>query len=342
MAGRDQLDHWLDLAEDEQPIEPDLPIIDAHHHIWDRGGHRYLAQELTRDLDCGHNFLATIFVECLNAYRNHGPEKLRPIGESEFVDRELGKPLSTARGKVAAAQGIVARADLGLGAAVEDILVAHEIASEGRLRGVRYATAWHDGDAIRGHYPTHPDMLGLPNVREGIAKLGEYGLVFDVWAYFTQLEEVALAADACADTLFVINHCGAPIGIGPWRGRREIVYDQWKKSLTEVSRRQNVRIKLGGLGMPLTGFDFYKRPTPPSSDQLAISWSPYVETCIELFGASRAMFESNWPVDRTAGRYGTIWNAFKRTVAGASKEERQQLFAGVARQTYRLADSDAG
>lgn len=335
-TGRDQLDQWLDLKADEPPIDPELPIIDAHHHIWNRGGHRYLAQELKRDLDSGHNFVATIFVECLSAYRDNGASELRPVGESEFVARELRNPLITARGPVAAAKAIVARADLGLGAAVEEVLVAHNVAAEGRLRGIRYATAWHPGDEIRGHYPTTPGMMELPKIREGIAKLGEYGLIFDVWAYFTQMDEIALAADACPDTTFVLNHCGAPVGVGPWRGRREEVFQQWRRGLTELSRRQNVQIKLGGLGMPLIGFNFHKRAAPPSSHELAEAWAPHLETCIELFGTSRAMFESNWPVDRTAGRYGTIWNAFKRIAQGASKEERQQLFAGVAKQTYRL------
>lgn len=320
----------------EAAILPDLPIIDPHHHIWDRGGSRYLAEDLRCDLDCGHRIVGTIHVECLNAYYADGPEPLRPVGETAFVTSTLAAPLQTRRGPVQAAAGIVAYADLARGPAVDEVLHAHAQHAGSRLVGVRYATAWHEGTAIRAHYATGPNMLELRAVREGIDRLGQHGLVYDVWAYFTQLGEVADAADACPFTCFVVDHCGGPIGIGPWRGRDADVYAAWSKGVAELALRPNVRMKLGGLGMPLAGFALHKRERNLGSAELAVLWAPYVLPCIEAFGPDRCMFESNWPVDRAAGDYGTVWNAFKRITGAASEADRAQLFSQSAAQTYNL------
>jgi predicted TIM-barrel fold metal-dependent hydrolase len=318
-------------------LDPDLEIVDPHHHLWDRNGHRYLAEELRADLASGHNVTATVYVECKSGYRDDGPESLRPCGETEFVVRELSVPLPTDRGPIKAAAGIVAYADVGLGDAVEGVLDTHEDCANGRLRGIRYAVAWHAGEAIRSHYPTRPGLLAEPAVRNGIAALGRRGLSFDVWAYFTQLGDVTAALDACPDTLFVLNHCGGPIGIGPWRDRRGDVFAQWRTLIGDLARRDNIVVKLGGLGMPLAGFGFHKRPQPPHSRELAEAWSPFILDCIEAFGPERCMFESNWPVDATAGHYSTVWNAFKRIAGSFPDAERNHLFALTARRIYRIS-----
>lgn len=336
-AAPDPLGDWLARTPPEPILDPDLPIVDPHHHLWDRGGHRYLAEELRADLDAGHAIVATGYVECLSGYRSDGPPELRPVGETAFVAATLPEPLAGRRGPIRAAAAIVGFADLALGAAVAPVLAAHIEAAPDRFRGIRYVTAWHAGDAIHGAYPTEPGMLGRPEVRAGIATLGAMGLVFDVWAYFTQLDEVAAAADACPDTLFVLDHLGGPIGIGPYAGRRADVFAAWRDALAALARRPNIAVKLGGLGMALAGFGFRKRAAPPSSATLAEAWAPYFETAIALFGVERAMFESNYPVDKTSGTHATIWNAFKRIAAGASDSEKAALFAGTAARVYGIA-----
>jgi len=333
----DRLDAWLARAAPEPILEPDLPIVDPHHHLWDRGGHRYLAEELRADLEAGHAIVATGYVECLSGYRSEGPPELRPAGETAFVATALPAPLAGPRGPIRAAAAIVGFADLSLGAAVEPVLAAHRAAAPDRFRGVRHVTAWHPGDAIHGAYPTESGMLGRLEVRAGIATLGAWGLPFDCWVYFTQLGDVAAAADACPDTLFVLDHLGGPIGIGPYTGQRRDVFVAWRDALAALAPRPNIVVKLGGLGMALAGFGFRKLAMPPSSAALAEAWAPYFETAIALFGVERAMFESNYPVDRASGTHATLWNAFKRVAAGATESEKAALFAGTAARVYGIA-----
>ncbi len=331
------VDDWLALKPPEPILDPDLLIIDPHHHLWDRGGHKYLAAELLADLNAGHRIVATGYVECLSGYRPDGPAELRPVGETAFVVETLPKPLSSSIGLISAAAAIIGYADMELGAAVEPVLAAHIAAAPGRFRGVRYATAWHESDKLHGAYPTQAHMLDIPAVREGIATLGRMSLTFDVWAYFTQLHEVAAAADACPGTIFVLDHLGGVIGIGPFKDQRAEVFAAWSSALNDLAQRPNVKVKLGGLGMALAGFGFRKRPVPPGSQELATAWAPYIETAITAFGPDRAMFESNYPVDRVSGSHRTIWNAFKHIAASASSTEKAALFHRTAAKTYGIA-----
>ena len=88
--------------------------------------------------------------------------------------------------------------------------------------------------------------------------------------------------------------------------------------------------------MIVNAFDFHLAPLPPSSGKMANAWRPYVEACIENFGANRCMFESNFPVDKGACSYPVLFNAFKRLASGASALEKTDLFAGTASRFYRL------
>jgi predicted TIM-barrel fold metal-dependent hydrolase len=106
--------------------------------------------------------------------------------------------------------------------------------------------------------------------------------------------------------------------------------------MMELAELPNVRVKLGGLTMFVNGFDFHKKPKPPGSEELAKTWAPYIEPCIEAFGADRCMFESNFPVDKGSCSYRSLWNAFKRIAAGCSADEKAALFSGTARKVYRL------
>jgi L-fuconolactonase len=328
---------WL-ASRQEEILEPDLPIVDPHHHLVDRANTgRYLLPELLADTGSGHNITATVYLEWLSMYRADGPVPLRPVGEVEFANGVAAVAESETYGKTKVCAGIVAYADLMLGAQVEEVLQAMILAGGGRFRGIRYISASHPDEAARGSSVNRPSGLLLNGkVREGFARLHPLGLSFDAWMYFTQLGELVDLARAFPETPIVLDHVGGPIGIGPYTGRRDEVFTAWKKSIEELARCPNVHVKLGGLGMRLFGFDVHAGELPPSSERLADLWRPYIEACIEAFGPERAMFESNFPVDKGSGSYHVFWNAFKRIAAGCSAVEKTALFSGTASRFYRL------
>ena len=328
---------WL-AARQGEILEPELPIVDPHHHLVDRANTgRYLLPELLADTGSGHNITATVYLEWLSMYRADGPVPLRPVGEVEFANGVAAIAASETYGKTKVCAGIVGYADLMLGAQVEEVLEAMILAGGGRFRGIRYISASHPDEAARGSSVNRPaGLLMNGKVREGFARLHPLGLSFDAWMYFTQLGELADLARAFPETPIVLDHVGGAIGIGPYAGRRDEGFAEWKRSIGEVARCPNVHVKLGGLGMRLFGFDVHAGELPPSSEQLATLWRPYIETCIEAFGPERAMFESNFPVDKGSGSYQLFWNAFKRIAAGCSAAEKTALFSGTASRFYRL------
>jgi L-fuconolactonase len=328
---------WL-AARREEILEPELPIVDPHHHLVDRANTgRYLLPELLADTGSGHNIAATVYLEWLSMYRADGPVPLRPVGEVEFANGVAAIAASETYGKTRVCAGIFGYADLMLGAQVEEVLEAMILAGGGRFRGIRYISASHPDEAARGSSVNRPAGLLLNGkVREGFARLHPLGLSFDAWMYFTQLGELVDLARAFPETPIVLDHVGGAIGIGPYAGKRDEVFAEWKRNIGEVARCPNVHVKLGGLGMRLFGFDVHAGELPPSSEQLATLWRPYIETCIEAFGPERAMFESNFPVDKGSGSYQVFWNAFKRIAAGCSAAEKAALFSGTASRFYRL------
>jgi L-fuconolactonase len=329
---------WL-ARRQEEILDPDLPIVDPHHHLVDRENTgRYLLPDLLADTGTGHNITATVYLEWLSMYRAGGPDELRPVGEVEFANGVAAMAASGAYGKTRVCAGIVGYADLMLGGQVEPVLEAMIAAGGGRFRGIRYITASHPDDAARGSSVNRPaGLLMEPRVREGFARLHPLGLSFDAWMYFTQLGELLDLARTFPETPIVLNHVGGAIGIGPYAGRRDEVFAEWRGRIAELAACPNVHVKLGGLGMRLFGFDVLTGELPPSSEQLAAAWRPYLETCIAAFRAHRAMFESNFPVDKGSCGYQALWNAFKRIAAGSSADEKTALFAGTATRFYRLA-----
>ena len=324
-------EEWLQCLQ-EEVLEPDLPIVDAHHHFYDRPGWQYLLDDYLADARSGHAVRASVYMQALTRYRPDGPEPMKPVGETDYI-AEVTKGSDP---KVAA--GIVGHADMRLGAPVRDVLEAHVEAGRGRFRGVRHLTTW-DADASLANPLTAspPGLLLDPAFRAGLAQLAPLGLSFDAWLFFAQLPELVDTAKALPDTTFIVDHCGGVARIGAYESRRTEVFERWSRSMRELARLPNVHLKLGGLGMRINGFAFHQGALPPSSGQLAAAWQPWVETCIEAFGAHRCMFESNFPVDKGSYSYRTGWNAFKRLTAGCSASERQQLFEGTARRVYRLA-----
>ena len=326
---------WLASATEEVVIEPALPIIDTHHHLWQRPDHRYLLHELLDDFGRGHNVTATVFLQCHAMYRNGGPEEFRPVGETEFVAGVAAMSDSGAYGTTRVGAGIVGFADLTLGDRVGPVLEAHIRAAGGRFRGVRHSGNW-DADPIIGNGAPGPDIYRRGDFRTGLARLSGLGLSLDAWVFFTQLTDVIDLARAHPSTNIIVGHVGGVLGYGPYAGKRDEVYAAWKASITELAKCPNVTIKLGGMMMRAALYDYKAAQRPISSEELAAAWRPYMETCIDLFGARRCMFESNFPVEKMGIGWVGLWNAFKRIAAGASDDEKHALFYETAKRIYRL------
>jgi len=327
---------WLALRQ-EEILEPELPIIDAHHHLWDKPGNQYLFQDLLADTGSGHNIQATVFMECGSMYRQSGDPMLRPVGETEFAAGVAAMSASGQYGSSRICAAIVGYADLQYGHRVDEALHAHLAAAGGRLRGIRNISAWHSDPKARGSMANPPSGLLLDkSFQEGFSRLAPHGLVFDAWMYHTQLDELAALAALFPETTIVLNHVGGPIGIGPYADRRDEVFNTWRASIQRLSALPNIAIKLGGFGMRLFGFGFHEDEIPAPSSVLAQAWRPYIETCVEAFGPDRCMFESNFPVDKGMHGYAVAWNAFKRATTGYSAGERSDLFHDTAARVYRV------
>jgi predicted TIM-barrel fold metal-dependent hydrolase len=331
---------WL-ARRREEILEPALPIVDPHHHLWDRPDGRYLLDELLADTGSGHNVIATVFVQARAMVRARGPTALRPVGETEFVNGVAAMSASGIYGRTRHCAGIIGHADLTLGDEVEPVLEAHIRAGGDRFRGIRHITAWDADPSIRNPAYSPPSgLLGDPAFRKGFAVLGRLGLSFDAWLYHPQIDELAALGRAFPSTPIVLNHVGGPIRIGAYASRNDEEFRRWQASIRALAACPNVCVKLGGLGMRMGGFGFHELPEPPSSATLAATWRPYIATCIDAFSASRCMFESNFPVDKGSYGYAVFWNACKLLAKGASDAEKAALFAATATRFYRLDLAD--
>ena len=342
----------------EAILEPDLPIIDPHHHLWDRPGAggryieapkhgfeallrlspRYLLDELLADMNAGHKIIATVFVECGQMYRAGGEAALRPVGETEFVNGVAAMGASGLYGEARPCAGIVGHVDLTLGGQAEEVLERHVVAGGGRFRGIRHSASSDPDPEVLGPLARRaPGLFKDRAFREGFAKLAPMGLSFDAWLLEPQLPDLVDLARAFPETTIVLDHVGTPLGIGVYAGRRAERFGVWRDQIRALAALPKVNVKLGGLAMPFCGFPSFMSSPAASSAQLAQEWRPYVETCIEAFGPSRCMFESNFPVDLGSCTYEVLWNAFKLIAAGMSPEDKTNLFSGTARRVYRLA-----
>ena len=334
--------HYLPVRPDwltrgtEPVIEPSLPVVDAHHHLWERDGWRYMADDLLHDLGSGHDVVATVFVQARTRYRRDGPPAMQPVGETAFAAAvATGANGSGGSPKLCAA--IVGHADLTLGAGVRAVLEAHIEAGAGRFRGIRHLTAWDaDSSLLNPLSAGPPGLLSDPAYLEGVAQLAPLGLSYDAWLFQPQLPELLALARRLPALTVILDHVGGPLGAGAYEGRREALFATWARDVRLLAACPNVVVKLGGLGMRINGFGFETAPDPPSSVELATAWRPYIHTCIEAFGAGRCMFESNFPVDKGSYSYRACWNAFKRLTLDAGEAERAALFAGTAARVYRL------
>ncbi len=359
------LREWL-ARSPEEAIDPQQPIIDSHHHLWDwlprfelpeetlskteagaQYGYsalplRYLGDDLMDDVrGGGHNVINTVFIECMTMYRADGGT-MASVGETEFANGIAAIADSNLYGSdVRCCGAIVGFADLTLGAAVEPILLAHQAASP-RFRGIRHAYAWHESPDIGNAQHPPEDNQGLlarDDFRAGFAVLDRLGLTFDCWGYHTQLNEVEDVARAFPNTTLVVDHIGGPIAKGPLAGERDgKVFSEWLRGVRSLAACANVVMKLGGCGMPAYGWGYSEREAPPTSTEMAAAWQPYFAALIEAFGVERCMFESNFPIDKVSCSYTNLWNAYKRITRALelSATEEDELFFGCAARVYQI------
>jgi len=321
----------LDLR-DEPVLEPDLPIIDAHHHMFDRPAARYLLDDILDDCSLGHEIRATVYIESQFAFDPAGPDHLRPVGETRFAAGIADACLArAARTQVNAA--IIGYADM-TDARVGETLEAHQAAGGGRFRGIRQVAMFDPAPAYRGYMfaPPPEGLLSHPDFPRGMAELARRGLSFDTAILHPQMAELARLADRCPDTQIVLNHLGFAYGLG----HGDDVFDPWRRGLAQLAKRANVAVKIGGFGMPFWGFGFNDAPGPTDSRALAQTWRPWAETAIGLFGPDRCMMESNFPADGHSCGYVPLWNALKRITAGASAAEKRALYSGTAARIYGI------
>ncbi len=323
---------WIDKVT-EDPIDPDLPICDPHHHLWLDEGHTgwpYTLDDLHRDTGAGHRVVRTVFLECHAEYRTEGPRHLRPVGETEFVVELAEQSAASGGAEIAAIMG---KADVSLGAAVEEVLAAHDEAGRGRFRGVRYITAQD---------PHPPLAMGTsaamddPTYLEGVRTVGRMGFTYDAMVYHPQLPELVGVAQACPDTPIVIDHLGLVLGTGPYKDRRDEILAFWRDAMAALAACPNMYLKVGGIGMPMMGFRWDRQDQPATSDQLVDAWADPIRWVIDAFGPQRCMFESNFPVDKRGVGYVALWNAFKRIAADYSADEKRWLFHDTAATAYRI------
>ena len=333
--------NWLALTQ-EEPLEPDLPICDPHHHFWDFRTERipyqrYLLHELADDVNSGHNVRSTVFVEARSMYRLDGPEELRPVGEVEFVQGLAAASANGLYGPCRAAAAIIGHADLNLGDRVRPVLEALQAASPNRFRGIRHSVTF-DPDPSVPNTAAHQieNQLADNNFRAGARVLADVGLSFEGWLNFHQMPDLADFAKAVPDLPIIMNHVGGLLREGKYANRDDEVIPVWRSGIDAVAACPNTYIKLGGIGMPRTGFDWHTRNQPIGSEELAESMAPFINYCIEKFGPNRSMFESNFPVDKVSFSYNIMYNAFKRMSKGFSATERADMFHDTATRVYRI------
>lgn len=325
----------------EEALEPSLPIIDPHHHFWENAGGvepflhpRYMLDELFTDLQTGHNVVATVFLQCGAKMRDTGPEHLKPVAETEFVQTLADDAAAQPDNKINVAAGIISTADLCLGNAVDEVLDAHIAASPDRFKGIRFNAFWHNDQQVHSRAVVPEHHLQNPKLKEGAARLVHHGLTFETWLYHTQLEEFVAFAKALPDLTIIINHLGGPVGIGPYKNKADEVFADWSRGIKALSHCPNIYMKLGGINMETNGFDWDELDVPPTSDQIIEKTKHFYLHAIDCFGANRCMFESNFPMEAVA--YPTLWNVFKKIAGDFSASEKASLFHNTAARAYSL------
>ena len=331
---------WLNLKR-EQPLFPDLPIIDPHHHLWDVGFGKYYVEELLNDINTsGHNIKATVYIMSSSntkIYSKEGPEEYKTLREIEFATKEGKRSDLILNNNIKVNASIVGSLDLTHGNKLKPVIEKGIEVSEGRLKGIRMLLASHkDPRIISGAVKSDLGLMLHPNFIEGAKCLQDAGLSLDFWIYHTQLLEMERIAKALPDLNIILNHIGGPIHIGEYEGKQALTHREWRSAMMRLSRLPNINVKLGGLGMAVNGAKFHLNSKPPHSKDLSEIWKPWIYETINMFGFERCMYESNFPVDKGSCSYGSLWNAFKIISEDMSEEEKNKLFYENAARIYKI------
>ena len=328
---------WLDQVR-EGTLDETREIIDPHHHFWMRpDGNDYMLEDLWADTASGHNIIGTVYMECGSFYYEDGPEHLRPVGETERVADIAEESKAKATRGHPEVLAIVSRADLRLGAQLDDVLDGHVEKGKGRFRGIRHAlSSAPEGVDLLFAGSAPKDLARDPEFRAGVQRLGARGFTYDSWHFHVQTGDFLDLARACPDTQMVLDHFSNPLGVGPFAGKREEIFSKWKEDMAELAKCENVVAKIGGLAMPDNGFGWMGRDLPPTSDEVVFAQKRYYDVMIDCFSPDRCMFESNFPVDKLSLSYHVYWNAMKKITADYSESEKDLMFSGVAKRIYSL------
>ena len=331
---------WLNqLIED--PILPNIPIIDPHHHLWDVGFGRYYIEELLEDINSsGHNIVSTVYIMSSSntkIYSKDGLEEFKPLTEIEFATSEGKRADLIPNNRVKVNASIVGSVDLTYGNKLQPVLEKAVNISEGRLKGIRMLLASHTDPRISsGAVKSDLGLMLHPNFIDGAKCVQDANLSLDFWIYHTQLNEMEKIARALPDLTIILNHIGGPIHLGEYEGKQAATHREWRSAMMRLSRIPNIYVKLGGLGMAVNGAKFHNSKFPPNSVQLSDIWKPWIYETIDMFGFDRCMFESNFPVDKGSCSYGALWNAFKIIAKDMSDDEINKLFSKNAAKIYKI------
>lgn len=340
---------WLSLTQ-EQALEPELPIVDPHHHFFlppnprSQEGRqpekawlaRYMPEDLAADVNSGHNVVATVFVACFQMYRQGGPAHLRYAGESEFVQgvAAIGEAGYLGPCRLCAGSVVSGPVEGVSEAQIAELLDAHATARG--FRGMRLCS----GQA-------HLMPWQSPTVRRTLALMEQRGVVFDVNGpesfpldFAKVFAGIGEAARDFPKLRIVVDHCGGVVGPSAFGNGEEgeLALAVWKQGVRSLAQWPNVHMKLGGITMPMNGLGLEKRAKPVGSEELAGLLRPYFDHCLDCFGPDRCMLESNFPMDKASCSYAVFWNACKRWAGGRglSEKDKRALFAGTADRVYNL------
>jgi predicted TIM-barrel fold metal-dependent hydrolase len=296
-----------------------IPIIDAHHHLWDLGhfsypwlskrplpasvagdvvpiAQNYLLSDYLHD-GLGQNLIKSVHVDA-------GMDPLHPVTETRWLQSiadQHGFP-----------HGIVARAELNL-KSVQTVLEQH--CEHPNMRGIRHIVNWHADPAKT--FVQRADLLRDPDWLSGFGLLQRFNLSFDLQLYPSQFADAVVLAQRYPDTTIILNHAGMPVDRG------EEAYTYWREGMRRLAAQRNIWVKISGLGM--------------------VDWKwteasirPYVLDTIDCFGVDRCMFASNFPVDKLYSSFATLYGAFRSIVRSFEEHEQRKLFGETAAKVYRL------
>lgn len=318
-------------------LDPELPIIDSHFHLFDLPHIRYMFDEHMTDIQSGHNVIASVYSETRAFMRADGPQHMKPLGEVEFANGMAAMAASGRYGNYKLAAGIVGHADLTFGSQVGELLDrCMEIAPD-RYRGIRQVTLDYPDERpfqfiMSGRPPA--GIMENPNFIDGLKELAKRGLSFDAACYDPSLPRLTEIIDQVPGLEVIINNTGNLVLVDMTSDERAAATATWRKNLSELAKRPNVSCKIGGFGMPTWAFE------PVTGEDayigLAMQWQPYFDDCIEIFGAERCIYGSNFPPDKRASNYATSINAHKYMMKGYSQAEKEAIFTGNAKRVYKL------